>query len=84
MATELPVWVLAVVLGYLVRRASGEHDVVFLVSGSIAIGTFVTGVSGEIFDHTVYLIIDVLQALMAALIGYYGPLALSSGKRPRV
>jgi hypothetical protein len=83
MATELIVWLLGIALGYFVRRNSREHDIVFLVTGSIAIGAFVAGVSGEIFDFTLYLILDVLQALVAAAAGYYGPLFLNSSQRTR-
>ena len=83
MAIELVVWLLGIALGYFVRRNSREHDIVFLVTGSIAIGAFIAGVSGEIFDFTLYLIFDVLQALIAAAAGYYGPLLLNSRQRTR-
>ena len=66
------VWLFGIALGYFVRRNSREHDIVFLVTGSIAIGAFIAGVSGEIFEFTLYLIFDVLQALIAAAAGYCG------------
>jgi|RhiMetdeSRZDD1v2_1073273.scaffolds.fasta_scaffold11300_7 hypothetical protein len=64
-------------LGYQIWRIKPEYPIAFLVAGAIGIGTLVTSLSGELFDNGLLLLVDVLQALVAGLVGYCGPLVLS-------
>jgi hypothetical protein len=63
--TELLIWALGATLGYQIWRIKLEHPIGFLVAGAIGIGTLVSGLSGELFDNGLLLLVDVSQALVA-------------------
>jgi hypothetical protein len=82
-AMELLIWVLGAVFGFLVERLKPEHPIPFLVAGTIGISTLVNALSGELFDNGLLLLVDMLQALAAVLVGYYGQTVLNRLQSPR-
>ena len=78
MEVELAVWLLGLSWGIMIRRLRLEQDMVFvfLVGGAVGIGTLAASLSEELFDHTLYIVLDILQAALAALAGYYSSILI--------